>query len=128
MSVPSIGSVSWFEIGSDKPEEVKKFYGELFGWQFTLNTDLEGVDYHAAITPGEPGPAGGIFDHAGRFEDYAIFYVLVEDIAATIEKATALGAEVTMDPVVDATGIGFARLRDANGNHFGVYSMPAATA
>lgn len=128
MSAPAIGSVSWFEIGSNKPEEVKKFYTELFGWQFKLNTDLEGVDYHAAITPGSPGPTGGIFDHAGRFEDYAVFYVLVEDIPATLEKATALGAEVTMEPVVDASGVSFARLRDASGHHFGVYSMPAPAA
>lgn len=128
MSVPAIGSVSWFEIGSDKPEEIKKFYSELFDWKFKLNTDLEGVDYHAAITPGAPGPSGGIFDHAGRFDDYAIFYVLVEDIPTTLEKAKALGAEVTMEPVLDASGVGFARLRDANGNHFGVYSMPSAGA
>lgn len=128
MNAPAIGSVSWFEIGSDKPEDVKKFFGELFGWQFKLNTDLPGVDYHAAITPGAPGPGGGIFDHAGRFEDYAIFYVLVEDVPATIEKAKSLGAEVTMEPVVDAAGVSFARLRDAGGHHFGVYSMPQAAA
>jgi predicted enzyme related to lactoylglutathione lyase len=128
MNNPAIGSVSWFEIGSDKPEEVKKFYSELFGWQFRLNSDLEGVDYHAAFTPGAAGPGGGIFDHAGRFEDYAIFYVLVEDIPATIEKANGLGAEVTMEQVTDASGISFARLRDANGNHFGVYSMPTTGA
>lgn len=128
MNIPALGSVSWFEIGSDKPEEVKKFFGEMFGWQFKLNTDLEGVNYHAAITPGAPGPSGGIFDHAQRFEDYAIFYVLVEDIPATIEKGQGLGAEVTMEPVVDAAGVGFARLRDANGHHFGIYSLPATVA
>ncbi len=125
MSMPAIGSVSWFEIGSEKPEEVKQFYSELFGWRFKLNTDLAGVDYHAAITPGAPGPVGGIFDHAGRFDDYAVFYVLVEDIAATLEKAKALGAAVTMEPVTDASGVSFARLHDAKGHHFGVYSMPA---
>ncbi|GAB3740298.1 VOC family protein [Microlunatus parietis] len=125
MSVPTAGSVAWFEIGSNQPDEVKTFFGELFGWQFKLNTDLPGVDYHAAITPGAPGPVGGIFDHADRFDDYAIFYVLVEDIAATIEKAKVLGAAVAMEPVTDAAGISFARLRNNTGHHFGIFSMPA---
>lgn len=125
MNAPALNSVAWFEIGSDKPEEVKKFFGELFDWQFKLNTDLEGVDYHAAITPGAPAPGGGIFDHAGKFEDYAVFYVLVADVPATVERAKGLGGQVLMEPVTDASGVSFARLHDGAGHHFGVFSMPA---
>ena len=125
MNAPAIGSVSWFEIGSGKPDDVKKFFGELFGWQFRLNTDLEGVNYHAAVTPGAPGPTGGIFEHADTSDEYAVFNVLVEDVPSTIEKARSLGGTVTMEPVVDAAGVSFARLRDADGHHFGVYSMPS---
>lgn len=126
MNAPALNSVAWFEIGTDRAEEAKEFYGELFGWQYKLNTDLPGVDYHATITPGAPGPVGGIFDHAGKFADYAIFYVLVADVAATIEQATALGAEVLMEPVTDASGFTFARLADNTGHHFGVFSTPEA--
>lgn len=125
MNGPALNSVAWFEVGSDKPDEVKKFFGELFDWQFKLNTDLEGVDYHAAITPGAPGPVGGVFDHAGRFPDYAVFYVLVASLPETIERAKELGGEVLMEPVTDAAGVSFARLQDNSGHHFGIFSMPA---
>lgn len=127
MSGPALNSVAWFEIGSDRPEEVKKFFGDLFEWQFKLNKDLEGVDYHATITPGAPGPVGGIFDHAGKFADYSVFYVLVADVPATVERAKGLGGEVVMEPVTDAAGVSFARLRDNTGHHFGVFSMLAPT-
>ena len=29
MSVPAFNSVAWFEVGTDQPEKVKEFYGEL---------------------------------------------------------------------------------------------------
>ncbi|MEV6324064.1 VOC family protein [Nocardia sp. NPDC051787] len=125
MSVPAINSVAWFEFGTDKTEEVKKFYGELFDWNFKLNTDLPGVNYHAVLTRGTPQPTGGIFESGGKFADYAIFYVLVADVAETIDRAINLGAEVLMEPVTDAAGVTFGRLRDNTGNHFGVFSMPA---
>lgn len=128
MNAPALNSVAWFEVGSDRPEEVQKFFGDLFDWQFKLSTDLPGVDYHAAITPGAPMPSGGIFDHAGKFADYAIFYVLVADVALTIERAKTLGGEVLMEPVTDAAGVTFARLQDNGGHHFGVFSMSTPSA
>lgn len=30
---------------------------------------------------------GGVWEAEGKFPDYAIFYVLVQDIAATVERA-----------------------------------------
>lgn len=74
-----------------------------------------------------PAPVGGIFDHAGKFADYAVFYVLVADVPATVERAKGLGGEVVTEPVTDASGITFARLQDNTGHHFGVFSAPAPT-
>ncbi|OZD10385.1 glyoxalase [Rhodococcus sp. 06-235-1A] len=130
MTAPALNSVAWFEFGSDKPEEIQSFYSQLFDWNFTPNHDLPGVNYHAAITPGAPRPGGGIFESDGTFADYAIFYVLVADVADvadTIARTTALGAEVLMEPLTDASGVTFARLRDSTGNHFGIFSAPAPT-
>jgi predicted enzyme related to lactoylglutathione lyase len=42
MSVPAINSVAWFEIGTDRPREVKEFYGQLFGWAYSLNRNCHG--------------------------------------------------------------------------------------
>lgn len=125
MTAPALNSVAWFEFGSDKSAEIQSFYGRLFDWTFTPNHDLPGVSYHAASTPGSPRPGGGIFESDGKFPDYAIFYVLVADVVETIPRATELGAEVLMEPLTDASGVTFARLRDSTGNHFGVFSAPA---
>src|SRR4051812_38950789 len=52
VGAPAFNSVGWFEFGTDQADEVKKFYGELFDWSFTLNTNLEGVTYWEVATPG----------------------------------------------------------------------------
>jgi predicted enzyme related to lactoylglutathione lyase len=39
MTVPLFNSVAWFELGTDQPEKVKEFYGELFGRKYALNTN-----------------------------------------------------------------------------------------
>ncbi len=125
MTVPTVNSVAWFEFGTDQPEKVKEFYGELFDWKYVPNTNLPGVNYHAVLTPAAQQPGGGVWGSAGAFPNYAIFYVLVQDVAETVERAQELGAKTLMEPVSDAAGFTFARLEDAAGNHFGVFSTPA---
>jgi predicted enzyme related to lactoylglutathione lyase len=126
MTGPAFNSVAWFEFGTGQPDRVKEFYGELFDWKYVLNTDTPGVTYHAVMPPGAQRPAGGVWESDGGFPDYAIFYVLVQDVAATVEHAEALGAEVLMAPVSDSAGLTFARLQDTAGNHFGVFSVPVS--
>ncbi|MFE7902907.1 VOC family protein [Streptomyces sp. NPDC057424] len=105
MTVPAFNSVAWFEFGTDQPEKVKEFYGELLDWEYVLNTDTPGVTYHSVMTPGAQQPTGGVWESEGGRD---------------------LGAEVLMEPVSDAAGFTFARSQDTAGNHFGVFSVPAA--
>ncbi|MEX3106263.1 MULTISPECIES: VOC family protein [unclassified Streptomyces] len=116
---------AWIEFGTDKPDEVKEFYGEMFGWTYARNTDMPGVNYHAALTPGGELPAGGVWESEGKFENYAIFYILVPDVQEAVTRAEGVGAKVLMPQVTDASGFSFARLEDTAGNHFGVYAVPA---
>ncbi|MEU5891833.1 VOC family protein [Streptomyces sp. NPDC047461] len=126
MTVPPFNSVAWFEFGTDQPEEVKAFYGELFDWKYVLNTDTPGVTYHSVMTQDAPQPGGGVWESQGAFPNYAVFYVHVQDVAETVRRGQGLGAQVLMEPVSDSAGFTFARLRDTTGNHFGVFSAPAA--
>lgn len=77
------------------------------------------------MTPGTQRPTVGAGESEGGFPNYAIVYVVVQDVAATVEHAEELGAEVLMAPVSDSAGLTFARLRDTAGNHIGVFSAPA---
>ncbi|MEQ4724631.1 VOC family protein [Nonomuraea sp. B19D2] len=125
MTVPAFNSVAWFEFGADQPEKVKELYSELFDWKYLLNTNTPGVTYHSVMTPGAQQPTGGVWESEGAFPHYAIFYVLVQDVAAAVKRGQELGAKVLMEPVSDSAGFTFARLEDTAGNHFGVFSVPA---
>jgi predicted enzyme related to lactoylglutathione lyase len=119
MNAHRYNAVEWFEVATDKPEEAKKFYGELFGWTYAT-----GGQYNEVTTPGADHPSGGIFDSAGAFPSYAIFYVTVEDVAATLAKAETLGAKTLVPPTSTPDGLVFAQLQDSTGNHFGIFSPP----
>jgi uncharacterized protein len=118
MNAKGYNTVEWFEVATDRPEEAKRFYGELFGWTYS------GDRYAEVTTPGAPRPAGGVFDSQGEFPSYAIFYVTVEDVPATLAKAESLGGKTVVPPTTTPDGLTFAQLRDATGNHFGVFSPP----
>jgi uncharacterized protein len=119
MTAHRYNSVEWFEVATDKPDEAKRFYGELFGWTYEGHGQ-----YSEVTTPGSERVAGGIFDSAGEFPGYAIFYVTVEDVPATLAKAETLGAKTVVPPTTTPDGLTFAQLRDSTGNHFGVFSPP----
>jgi uncharacterized protein len=121
MGAPQYNAVGWFELGTDRPEETRRFYGDLFGWTF-------GGDgpYHEVTTPGADHPTGGVFDSQGKFPDYAIFYVTVEDVAAAVKKAEALGAKTIVPPTTTDGSLVFAQLRDVTGNLFGIFSPPSS--
>lgn len=65
MIFPAFNSVAWFELGTDQPEQVKQFYGELFDWKYFPNTNTPGVTYHSVMTPGAQQPTGGVWESEG---------------------------------------------------------------
>ncbi|MEU4775183.1 VOC family protein [Micromonospora sp. NPDC023644] len=117
--------VTWFEVGTDRPEETGRFYTDLFGWAFSEQGTPE-TSYRVA----EPGPEGSIQgairDTGGTSPNYAIFYVQVADVADTVRRAEAAGGKVLVPARSNDNGLTFAHLVDPAGNHFGVFTPPAA--
>lgn len=110
--------VNYFEIGTPDAPAARAFYGELFGWTF------------GPASPGGYSPidenAGGLWDTAGASGGtWAIFYVEVADLPATIEAAQNAGAGIVV-PLVDNGTILFAHLSDPAGNRFGVWQRKSA--
>ncbi|MFC4912678.1 VOC family protein [Actinomadura gamaensis] len=118
-------SVAWFEIGTEQVADTRRFYGELFDWTFNLDEDGT-LKYHEVTAPGADRPSGGILQSDGHFPDYAIFYVVVRDVAETVGRAESLGGKVIVPPTTNDAGLTFAQLQDSAGHHFGVFSPPAA--
>jgi len=117
--------IAWFEIGTDDPAGAEKFYGDVFGW--TVKLDEGDAPGYQMITAGSEGPglhAGGLLNTNGKFPGYAVFGVVVEDVAESIRKVEAAGGSVRLAPQVTPAGITFAHLLDPAGNQFEVFSMP----
>ena len=101
--------VAWFEIGTDDSAGAEKFYGDVFGWTVGHGDgDPEGFQM---VTAGD-GPglhAGGLFDTGGKLPKYAVFGVLVENVADTCQRVQAAGGSVQRAPEVTPGGVATAR-------------------
>jgi predicted enzyme related to lactoylglutathione lyase len=98
-----------FEIGAADMEPLVRFYTELFGWE--LESVSEG--YTTVDTRGGRGVNGGI-GRSNTGDPWATFYVEVDDLQATLDRAEALGGR-TVVPVVELPGMAFAMFDDPDG-------------
>jgi predicted enzyme related to lactoylglutathione lyase len=118
--------IGWFEIGTDEPAQAERFYGELFGWSFSTDEDA-GIPYRGVDTGSAGSIGGGVFPTGGQVPNYAIFYVVVDDVAQTCQRAEAAGGKVLVPATATGTGLTFAHLVDPSGNHIGVYTPPTGS-
>ncbi len=108
-----------FEIGCRNLAKTGDFYSRLFDWQVaasaaaaTIQTgSLEGIQGHLTSLGHEP-------------QNYTIFYVEVEDVKASLDKAVELGGKKLVGPIAIPTGT-FAWFADPEGNMIGLLK-PAA--
>jgi uncharacterized protein len=109
-----------FEIGAADDRPLVRFYGELFGW------GLQGVadGYTVVDTRGGGGINGGIGRSQGG-EPWATFYVEVEDLGASLDRAEALGGRTVM-PVTELPGMAFAMFDDPDGLLVGLQARGAS--
>lgn len=107
--------IDYFEIGSPDPAASRAFYAGLFDWE--IEERPQGDQPYLMVDEAN----GGLWDTSDMGGgNWAIFYVHVEDVAAALEQAVALGATVAVPPV-DNGQIYFAHLLDPLGNRFGIW-------
>ena len=107
-----------FEIGCRDKTKTANFYAALFDWRMSE----EGP---AAMIAAEPsGIAGHIVALGHEPHNFITFYVDVEDVAAYLEKASALGGKTLVPPVKIPTGT-FAWMQDPEGNTIGLWKPKA---
>jgi uncharacterized protein len=98
-----------FEVGAADDQPLVRFYGELFGWGLQAVAD----GYTVVDTRGGGGINGGI-GRSQSGEPWATFYVEVEDLQASLDRAEALGGR-TVWPVAELPGMAFAMFADPDG-------------
>ncbi|MEO8609577.1 MAG: VOC family protein [Chloroflexota bacterium] len=95
-----------FEITGQDPAKLRRYFGDLFGWEFDTDAPVapavsEAGNYgfiNRIATPDGVGIPGGIGGGAG-YTGYAIFYVGVPDVEAALQKAESLGGKRVIGPV-----------------------------
>ena len=115
------GEFTHVEIPADDPERAKRFYGELFGWDFAPETPgFEG--YHVFVTAaGEEGTGGAIGKRGQMAPEKLRTYVNVDSIDDTVAKVGDLGGSVT-EQKAEVPGQGwYAVLTDSEGNEIALW-------
>jgi predicted enzyme related to lactoylglutathione lyase len=104
------------EIRSEDPDATRAFFADLFGWKVASEGAFPG--YTFIDTGAEGGPYVAIGPRQAA-EDEVLFFVAVEDVAATLAKAEELGGKI-IQPAQQVPGTSFGVLADAQGHKVGV--------
>jgi uncharacterized protein len=104
------------EIRSEDPDVTRQFFADLFGWKVASEGAFPGYTFIDA------GVEGGTFvaiSPRQATEDEVLFFVGVEDVAATLKKAEELGGTI-IQTTQQVPGTSFGVFADAQGHKVGV--------
>ena len=104
-----------FEIGCRDGGKTADFFTRLFGWQTQAMGPATMIDTGAGS-----GIQGHITSLGHEPYKYTMFYVQVDDVQASLDKAATLGGKTLVPPVEIPTGT-FAWMQDPEGNTVGLW-------
>ena len=111
-----VHDICHIEIPVTDIKRAGEFYHKLFGWKIDY-----GMENYAAFIP-EEGVAGGLDKVEKVTPGGIVFYVAVEDIPKTLNKAEELGAK-TVKEKTEIPNVGwFGLFSDLDGNIIGVFT------
>ena len=110
-----------FEIIGSDPATLRRYYAELFGWDFqigdaTTETVSQPGNYGFVDGAGINGGVGG----GDGYERRVLFYVGVLDVEAALAKAESLGGKRQMGPEGTPGTLVVGQFTDPEGNLIGV--------
>lgn len=105
-----------FEILSRNAEGLQKFFGELFDWSVDTNNPQS---YGLVDTQNERGIPGGI-GAPQQGDGWVTFYVMVDDLQATLDRAEGLGGRTLMPPTEVGPEVKLAMFADPDGHTIGL--------
>jgi predicted enzyme related to lactoylglutathione lyase len=118
-----------FEIPANNIEKLKKFYKDLFGWNFqkypgpTTYYLVETVPVDDKMTPVRAGVNGGLYckkDASDPALAQQMNYISVESVEEYSKKVEKLGGKIKV-PKMEIPGLGWwALATDPEGNTFGI--------
>jgi predicted enzyme related to lactoylglutathione lyase len=120
-----------FEIIGADPSRLRRYFGELFGWEFDTSNPVSRAisrpDDYGFVEASTAGEAVGIPGGVGGGDDYdahVIFYVGVPDVEDALQKAESLGGRRVIGPDRAPTGLVVGQFTDPEGHLIGVAEIP----
>ncbi len=106
--------VVWFEVMGQDADKLRSFYGDLLGWRFDTNNDMN----YGMVEAGEAGIAGGI-GQIPQGRGWVTFYTKVPNLEGTVALAKKLGSVVRL-PITELPDTRIAVVTDPEGNAVGI--------
>ena len=104
------------EIRSADPDATRQFFADLFGWKVASEGAFPGYTF---IDTGSDGAPYVAISPRQSAEDEVLFFVAVDDVAATLTRAEQLGGRI-VQPAQQVPGTSFGVFEDAQGHRVGV--------
>ena len=113
------GKICYVEMPANDIRHSAEFYERVFGWKTRKRGD------GTTAFDDSVGEVSGtwVIDRPPSTTPGLLIYIMVDDIAATIERIIAQGGELVQPVGADAPEI-TARFRDPGGNVIGLYQQP----
>jgi uncharacterized protein len=114
------GEWNWFEVYSKDPQATSAFYHKALGYDVAPETRAGRKSEFVLSSNGSS--RGGIAElpEGGEFRPSWLGVILVADIDKTLEKATALGGKILVEPRPVEFGSRFAIISDTTGGTVGL--------
>lgn len=116
-----------FEVIGRNPDQLRRYYGDLFGWTFDTPSpvapEVSEPDRYGFIELLTADDGTGIRGGIGGGESYdshAVFYVGVPDVEAARHRAESLGGTRVMGPVTSPNGLVVGHFTDPEGTLIGL--------
>ena len=129
MATMRTGTIMWHDLTVPDAENVRDFYQAVAGWRAEA-VDMGGYSDYTMYPGGAAegsAPSGGICHAHGSNSGLPpqwLIYIIVESIAASIEKCVALGGSVVDGPREMGTDL-FAVIKDPAGACVALYEQGA---
>lgn len=111
--------VQW-QLVATNPDELAKFYRELFGWEISTKNTMG----YRQVTTGDGGINGGVWPAPPGGHSFVQLFVGVPDVQSAVDRATELGAAIIVPTTTLPDGDTMAVLKDPSGLTFGVMRQP----
>jgi predicted enzyme related to lactoylglutathione lyase len=103
-----------FEVIGQDGDKLRRYYGDLFGWEFDTDNPM---DY--GLVNGA-GIGGGVAKGPDGYEGHVTFYVEVSDVEATLAQAESLGGSRVFGPDQVMEGLVLGQFTDPEGHLIGL--------